>query len=380
MLDDSDLDAAVAEGLLTQGNADALRAFAASRGRPTLTETPDDEHFRFLRGFNDLFFAIGILFLGFGFSHFAGDQATGNLFGAAAFWALAELLIGRMRLTLPGIILACFFALFLYRAVPVDLWLFPQSPRSAAVLAFSSRIVESTGQSHVWLPPRNFVDAVFGGWLFRNGAPTAIATKALVARAAAIVFYGRFRLPFALLLVAGSLVVAVWSIATLYVPDPEFYSVAFLLCGVVIFGTAMIFDVTDRERKTRRADCAFWLHLLAAPLIVNSLIGFLALDASNVTTTVACTVVATVTALTLVAIIVDRRALLVSALSYVGIVVASAIRSAAATDNVTVFFMTLVFLGLLVLTLGVGWLPLRRWFVAILPFGLADRLPPVVPA
>src|SRR5207249_6767605 len=27
-----------------------------------------------------------------------------------------------------------------------------------------------------------------------------------------------------------------------------------------------------RERATRRADCAFWLHLLAAPLIVHSLI------------------------------------------------------------------------------------------------------------
>ena len=34
----------------------------------------------------------------------------------------------------------------------------------------------------------------------------------------------------------------------------------------------MSFDISDRERLTRRADCAFWLHLLAAPLIVHSVV------------------------------------------------------------------------------------------------------------
>ncbi len=34
----------------------------------------------------------------------------------------------------------------------------------------------------------------------------------------------------------------------------------------------MRFDMTDPERLTRRTDIAFWLHLLAAPLIVHSLI------------------------------------------------------------------------------------------------------------
>src|SRR5438874_3733945 len=41
---------------------------------------------------------------------------------------------------------------------------------------------------------------------------------------------------------------------------------------------AMAFDASDRERATRRADCAFWLHLLAAPLIVHSLIWLVSPD------------------------------------------------------------------------------------------------------
>ena len=37
----------------------------------------------------------------------------------------------------------------------------------------------------------------------------------------------------------------------------------------------MYYDLSDRTRTTRLADCAFWLHLLAAPLIVHSLIRLL---------------------------------------------------------------------------------------------------------
>ena len=66
MLDDADLDAAVAEGVLTQDRADALRSFAAKRRSAAIAELADEERFRFMRGFNDFFFAIGILLLGFG--------------------------------------------------------------------------------------------------------------------------------------------------------------------------------------------------------------------------------------------------------------------------------------------------------------------------
>jgi hypothetical protein len=87
----------------------------------------------------------------------------------------------------------------------------------------------------------------------------------------------------------------------------------------------------------------------------------------------------TVALLTLVALVIDRRALLVSALIYLGSVIAYAITSSS-SDNAGVFFATLLILGVTVLALGAGWAPLRRHIIALLSPALATRLPPVVPA
>ena len=43
----------------------------------------------------------------------------------------------------------------------------------------------------------------------------------------------------------------------------------FLPLGLAIFALAMSFDASDLKRQTRRTDIAFWLHLLAAPIIVH---------------------------------------------------------------------------------------------------------------
>ncbi len=156
--------------------------------------------------------------------------------------------------------------------------------------------------------------------------------------------------------------------------------VILLLCGLAVFAAAMALNVSDRERVTRRSDCAFWLHLLAAPLIVHSLIWIA--TANSLTTMsnhAAAIIVAIVLVLTLIAVVIDRRALLVSTLTYLGIVIAYALK-AASVDQSKIFFATLLVLGAMVLTLGVGWLPLRRILMCLLPARLATHLPPVVPA
>ena len=71
--------------------------------------------------------------------------------------------------------------------------------------------------------------------------------------------------------------------------------------------------------------------------------------------------------------------LLVSTLSYFGIVIAYAIRNAGVNAPVD-FFSTLVLLGVLVLVLGVGWQPLRGALMLALPKSLLDRLPPAAPS
>jgi hypothetical protein len=159
-------------------------------------------------------------------------------------------------------------------------------------------------------------------------------------------------------------------------------------CGFGVFAVAMAYDLSDRTRTTRNADCAFWLHLLAAPLIVHSLIKLIvpASDAvpvwQNMTTTSAIAIYVIVAMLTAIAVLIDRRALLVSALSYLGIAigyaVTGAVHAGADRREVGVFFATLLILGALVLVLGVGWQPRRRIFLRPFPSALVERLPPAV--
>jgi hypothetical protein len=197
------------------------------------------------------------------------------------------------------------------------------------------------------------------------------------------VFFARFRFPFALLPVAGGLVIAVTALSPFYAKVIDVHAML-LVCGLLVFASAMAFDVTDRERTTRRADCAFWLHLLAAPLIVHSLIWLVAGNTlAAMTGRLAVAIVAIVAALAIIAVVIDRRALIVSALTYLGIVIAYAVKSAAAATfdlEGRVFFATLLALGAMVLIIGVAWLPLRRALMILVPARAALRLPPVVPA
>ena len=62
MLEDDDLDAAIAAGIISTDQVEKLRAFADGRRRSA--ERADDERFRFMRGFNDFFFAVGIVLFG----------------------------------------------------------------------------------------------------------------------------------------------------------------------------------------------------------------------------------------------------------------------------------------------------------------------------
>ena len=84
--------------------------------------------------------------------------------------------------------------------------------------------------------------------------------------------------------------------------------------------------------------------------------------------------------LAIVAIVIDRRALLVSALAYIGIVIAYAAGMWTGQSNPTqggIFFTTLVILGTFVIILGVGWQPLRRRLLALISPSIASKLPPV---
>jgi predicted permease len=135
----------------------------------------------------------------------------------------------------------------------------------------------------------------------------------------------------------------------------------------------MRFDLSDPARVTRRTDIAFWLHLLAAPLIVHPLISqFTAHDAlPQVWAAVA--VLALFVPLGIVAVVIDRRAMLVSGLAYAGYALSSLISTIGLADRTLP--ATLLALGAFVLLLSAGWRSVRTALLRLLPAHLAHRLP-----
>ena len=112
MYSESDLEAAVAAGALSAEAAASLRAYVESRDR---SPAVDEEHFRLITGFNDIFVAIAaalllaaLAWIGYSIGpRIEGDgpSPTMGLFVAGAAWGLAEFFTRKRRMALPSILL-----------------------------------------------------------------------------------------------------------------------------------------------------------------------------------------------------------------------------------------------------------------------------------
>ena len=146
-----------------------------------------------------------------------------------------------------------------------------------------------------------------------------------------------------------------------------------LLLGVGMFLFAMRWDSSDSARVTRRSDVAFWLHLLAAPMIVHPIFTLLGLNDGNATIAEGLVVVALYIALGITALAIDRRALLVSALAYVLFALQALFREFGAVElNVA---LTALVIGSSLLLLSAYWHQARVMIVRPLPEGLRAKLP-----
>jgi hypothetical protein len=205
--------------------------------------------------------------------------------------------------------------------------------------------------------------------------PTILAAAALLTVLLTAVHYWRFRVPITIAAgccaLTGTVVGLVYGLAPQL--SPVGHNAIILGCGLAIFVLAMRFDMTDPERLTRRTDIAFWLHLLAAPLIVHSLIEGMVSDTRKLGLESAVAIILVFLALSFVAVLIDRRAMLVSGLSYAGFAFWTLIRQAGFSDMTTP--VTLLTLGAFVLLLSAGWRPLRAGILNIAPTALARRLP-----
>ncbi|GLK54887.1 hypothetical protein JOD31_002048 [Methylopila capsulata] len=343
-----DLAAAVAAGVIDQAAADRLRAFLTRDDEgPSPLGAADREDVRFVRGFHDVFMSFGLaaLLIGFRLAVMAvipgSAHAAAFALGASAIWALAEIFARRQRLVLPSIVLALGFVTYVATAATFVFGAFEYAPGTAP-----------------------------------DAAPFfAVAGAAL---AAAIAFRLRFRLPFSSLLIAGGVIgLGLAALETVAPGAVEAHWDGVLLgLGLAVFAVAMRYDLKDPGRVTLAADHAFWLHLLAAPMIVHALLAFAVAKPDAPTGPEAGLVVAIMLALALIALAIDRRALLMSGLIYFGAAIGVLVAQTD-IDPGAIFALTLVLLGGFVVTLGAGWRPARRLVLAGVPSAARRALPPV---
>jgi hypothetical protein len=108
MYSEADLQSAVSAGAFSHEAAEALRAHAAGmRAAPVA----DEEHFRLITGFNDVFVTIAAVLLLVacaGIGHVIAPGVAGILVAAAA-WGLAEFFTRKRRMALPSIVLLLAF-------------------------------------------------------------------------------------------------------------------------------------------------------------------------------------------------------------------------------------------------------------------------------
>lgn len=333
MYTDNDLNAAVAADILSKQQAEALRQFVAQDRQ---THLQDEEYVRFVSGFNDIFVVIaaGVVLAALWSLGSLLAPWLGGLLVALASWGLAEYFTRRRHMALPSIflLLTCMGGLFFGTVVSLTV----QQPESPL------------------------------------GPIVAFGLSAMVATA----HWFRFRVPITL---AAGLAAAIGIVLSLVAAFFAFSEVAFkvgLFCaGLLTFTLALRWDRSDIQRQTRRADVAFWLHLLAAPLLVHPI--FVTLAGANFEATYlqAGLTIIGYAILAMISLIIDRRALMISALSYVIYVFSKVLAGVGLIHEGTAVIGLVIGAGLLLLS--VFWHPLRRQLVQKLPTSMAAQVPPI---
>lgn len=334
MYSESDLDGAVDAGVLTRENVTAFRDHMATVRATSLV---DEEHFRLLTGFNDIFVSIAILLIFVALGMIGGKAGPALI--AAASWGLAEFFTRQRRMALPSILLLLSFVSGV--AITVGLLTIGQrDPASDVERVIVALAVAIGSVAAAWLHWRRFMVPI----TVAAGAAALAITMILLA-----------------INLSSNATLVLWPVM--------------LLSGLAVFALAMWWDISDRERRTRRSDVAFWLHLTAAPMIAHPIFQMLGVFHGSVGPGMAIFVLLLYVAFGIVALAVDRRALLVSSLAYVLSALYTLFEQFGAVGMNTA--ATALVIGSALLTLSAFWHPIRRAVLSRLDPALADRLPPV---
>ncbi len=351
-LDAMDLRAAVGSGVISERQAASLIALAHSRRGARENLAAGDEPFELFRGFNEIFIMVGLAILASGWAGLGGVIVAATfqniqwtlallaLATAGVIWLLSEYFIRRRRMIGPAIMMS---------------------------ILFSINAAFGLGQ---------YFAQVF---MLAREDFSSLVLPGILAVVAIFVFWLRFRVPFAMAIMAFGVFVVSMIAAATRSGTPQSVDQVFtlsaegsfawitLVIGLGTFALAMVFDASDPYRVTRRSAQGFWLHIVAAPMIVNtvalSLLGSEMAGRDVV-------LLAFLGLIAIVAIIIDRRSFLLTAIGYVVLVASTALESEG--------IAWLIFgLGLFLVVLGAFWEKIRAIILRALPLGGIRRyLPP----
>jgi hypothetical protein len=251
MYSQNEIDEAVAAGAISAHSATALRAFIEGQRSSSV---PDEEHFRLITGFNDIFVSVAaaILLVAVGWigqwiGESAGLRVGGDgpspllgLFVAASAWGLALFFTAKRRMALPSILLLLAFV-------------------GGTLLTAATTIGLALGEDAF---RQN--EALFG---------VAGAASAAIAAGAAWMHWKRFCVPITVATGAAATAgIAVGILLAVLGERIETMETDPRLRADARRRRVPVRDVVGwlgPARITRRSDVAFWLHLLAAPMIVH---------------------------------------------------------------------------------------------------------------
>ncbi|VVD76777.1 hypothetical protein PIN31115_00903 [Pandoraea iniqua] len=294
----------------------------------------DDEPLRLVTSFNDVFVVVAAWLLSFGTGWLTTSlpATLQMLLSAAITWGLSEIFVRRRRMALPAL---CFSFGFISAVAMIGFG-------NASLVTHD---ISGVRQSMSWF--------TLGG--------TAIFTAA-----GAALYWWRFRVPVAIAFGVAGIVATTWfHILVLRENFIEWILVASVIVGLAIFAWALRWDAQDPQRVTIRSDVAFWLHLVAACMVTHPI--FWTLMPEHPIAAIAVFLV-----LTVVSLVIDRRALMLSSLLYVISAIMKVLVTASDANGLPV---VAVVVGAALLLLSVFWQPSRAVALRCVPAGWRAKLP-----
>ena len=320
MYTNEDLNNAVKENIFSQESVENFRLYISEEKN---TQSVDEENFKLISGFNDIFVVIAslLLLISSGWIASTVDSSLSALVVALFSWGLSEFFVRKRKMSFPAIMLLVTFTWSIFTL-------------------FSSNFL--------------FASVITGIAIYFH--------------------WKRFNVPITVAIGMGmSTIFVVTLLVELFPSLKNFIEIPIFLMGIGVFMVAMYWDIKDKKRVTNSSDVAFWLHLLASPLIIHSIFLGLNIFDNDIGLGAMFTIVISYILLSSISLIIDRRALMVSSLFYVLYALNTLFNAYGFESYSLAIGGTIIGFGLLVLT--AFWTTIRAKLVNSLPLSIKERVP-----